>query len=136
MMGIFDRLRDAAERQATKRDYEDYIRDEEEAACSSGNYRQTAFKNTLPNRGWYTCPRCGKKFRASGMDVDHIVPQSCGGSNSIDNLPLLCAHCNRSKRADMSDSSRDQARRRSELNRQRKLEMEMLNNLSDEDLKL
>ena len=28
---------------------------------------------------------------------DHILPQSRGGTDHIENLQLLCSHCNRSK---------------------------------------
>lgn len=77
-MSFFDALRDLAERQQTARDYNAYVRDEEEAARNSSNYRQTAFANTPSKNGWYTCPKCGRKFRASGMDADHIIPQSRG----------------------------------------------------------
>ena len=133
-MGFFEALRDLAERQQTARDYNAYVREEEEAARKSSGYRGTAFANTPSNRGWYTCPRCGKKFRASGIDVDHIIPQSQGGDNSIDNLQLLCAHCNRSKQDDMSDAREDFIRRQMELNDQRKREREALRNLRDEDL--
>lgn len=63
-MGFFEALRDLAERQQTARDYNAYVREEEEAARKSSGYRGTAFANTPSNRGWYTCPRCGKKFRA------------------------------------------------------------------------
>ena len=31
------------------------------------------------------------------FEVDHVVPQSRGGGNHIDNLQLLCGHCNRIK---------------------------------------
>lgn len=61
------------------------------------NYRDIAKKSVGGNHGWYTCPHCGRKFRASQMDVDHIIPPSMGGMNTRENLQYLCPHCNRSK---------------------------------------
>ena len=31
------------------------------------------------------------------FEVDHVVPRSRGGSDHLENLQLLCAHCNRIK---------------------------------------
>jgi 5-methylcytosine-specific restriction endonuclease McrA len=31
------------------------------------------------------------------LQIDHMVPKSCGGSNRIDNLTLACASCNQKK---------------------------------------
>ena len=36
-------------------------------------------------------------FEFRHLEVDHIIPQSGGGTDHIDNLQLLCAHCNRMK---------------------------------------
>ena len=30
------------------------------------------------------------------MEVDHILPRSKGGTDHLDNLQLLCTHCNKS----------------------------------------
>lgn len=75
-----------------------------------GNYRDTYFDNNKSNHGWYTCVRCGKSFRKGDMDIDHIIPQSRGGSDNELNLQCLCVHCNRSKQADMDDSFSDLTR--------------------------
>ena len=29
--------------------------------------------------------------------ADHIIPQRAGGQDNVENLQLLCAHCNRVK---------------------------------------
>lgn len=42
------------------------------------------------------CAGCSKLLRGN-YDIDHVMPVSRGGSNSADNLQLLCGHCNRSK---------------------------------------
>lgn len=57
---------------------------------------------------WYRCAHCGKWCGRSGpdrvnipaserMEVDHIIPFSNGGLNSMSNLQPLCMPCNRSK---------------------------------------
>jgi len=76
-------------------------------------------------RDRFTCQHCGKigefiyrydkptvienprgiefeRYYYNGLDVisfeiDHIKPLSLGGDSNIDNLQLLCKHCNRSK---------------------------------------
>ena len=63
------------------------------------NYREKYFAANPSNHGWYTCALCGKKIRKADADVDHIIPQKHGGSDSLYNLQCLCKHCNRSKQA-------------------------------------
>ena len=62
-------------------------------------YRDAFFKDNKnqSNIGWYKCVRCGKSFRKGDVDIDHILPQSLGGSNHPDNLQCMCKSCNRSK---------------------------------------
>ena len=43
------------------------------------------------------CAGCGCHFEFRHLEVDHIVPQSKGGGDHLDNLQLLCGHCNRIK---------------------------------------
>lgn len=66
-----------------------------------GNYRDKWLENNESNRGWYTCVRCGKSVRKSGLDIDHIIPRSKGGGDSLFNLQPMCQSCNRSKRDDV-----------------------------------
>lgn len=65
------------------------------------NYRQN--KHVL--YGWQEggCNGCKVHFEYRHLEVDHIVPQSRGGTGHIENLQLLCASCNRIK------GDRDQA---------------------------
>ena len=79
-------------------------------------FRKAVLENTESNNGWYTCPRCGKKFRASGMQADHILPRSQGGLTVRSNGQMLCAHCNHSKQDNTKDTEADYARRKKELN--------------------
>ncbi|MFI3210576.1 MAG: HNH endonuclease signature motif containing protein [Peptostreptococcaceae bacterium] len=64
-------------------------------------YREDFFANNPSKNGWYTCVRCKKKLRKSDVDVDHIIPQSRGGSNRLNNLQPMCKSCNRSKKNDV-----------------------------------
>jgi 5-methylcytosine-specific restriction endonuclease McrA len=41
-------------------------------------------------RDEYKCGNCGS---TKNLDVHHIVPLSCGGSNELGNLKTLCRHC-------------------------------------------
>ena len=50
------------------------------------------------------CAGCRVAFPFRNMTIDHIVPQSKGGTDHIDNLQLLCGACNSLK------GNRDQAR--------------------------
>ena len=61
------------------------------------NYRKNYFDNHESNHGWHHCAECGKGIRKKGTDIDHIIPQHYGGSDSLWNLRATCPHCNRSK---------------------------------------
>ena len=59
------------------------------------NYR--THKHTLYGRQEGVCSGCRVMFPFRNMTVDHIVPQSRGGSDHIENLQLLCGACNSKK---------------------------------------
>lgn len=40
------------------------------------------------------CNGCENSYLFKDMTLDHIVPRSKGGTNKIENLQLLCHHCN------------------------------------------
>lgn len=81
----------------------------------SDTYRETGRNTFSQNNGWYTCVRCGKRFRWKDIDVDHIVPKSKGGMDSSYNLQAMCKHCNRSKGNRTDDTRKDLKRRRKEM---------------------
>lgn len=112
----------------TNEDILEILNDEDDEILSS-KYRKTALQNTDANYGWYTCPKCGKKFRASKMDADHIVPKSKGGDNSRYNLQLLCYHCNRSKNNKTDDTEEDLLRRYQEIQKQDAEDLAYLNRI-------
>jgi 5-methylcytosine-specific restriction endonuclease McrA len=41
-----------------------------------------------------TCQYCGKRFPASELSLDHIVPRTQGGGNSWQNIVCCCLRCN------------------------------------------
>ena len=59
------------------------------------NYR--THKHTLFGKQEGLCNGCKTQFPFRNMTVDHIVPQSQGGTDHEDNLQLLCGACNSTK---------------------------------------
>jgi 5-methylcytosine-specific restriction endonuclease McrA len=45
----------------------------------------------------YVCPMCRREFDLDDLEVDHIIPVSVGGPDTLDNLRLLCTKDNRKK---------------------------------------
>ena len=43
------------------------------------------------------CNGCRVEFPFRAFEVDHVIPRAGGGQDNIENLQLLCAHCNRVK---------------------------------------
>lgn len=126
-MGFFDGFMKGIQDNQSNKEIIKMYHDLEE---HDNNYRKKAFENTESNHGWYTCSKCGRSFRKSDMDVDHIMPKSLGGSNSRYNLQVLCVHCNRSKQNDIADTYDDLKRREKELKQQDKEDLQFLNSLS------
>ena len=59
------------------------------------NYRKN--KHVLFGQQEGRCNGCETEFPYRIMEVDHIIPRSRGGTDHMDNLQLLCSHCNRIK---------------------------------------
>lgn len=56
------------------------------------NKKRTVMQKTLGR-----CFYCNEKFPASMITIDHFIPKSKGGTNSIDNLVPACRDCNHDK---------------------------------------
>jgi hypothetical protein len=53
--------------------------------------RQTVFERDAGR-----CVECGSNFE---LQFDHVIPVAMGGANTVENLQLLCAPCNKAKGA-------------------------------------
>src|SRR5690606_31916768 len=69
------------------------------------NAKLRALKGSFTAEDWsalkarydYRCLCCGRREPEIVLSVDHVVPISLGGSNTIDNIQPLCKPCNSSK---------------------------------------
>ena len=59
------------------------------------NYRKN--KHVLFGQQEGRCAGCRMDFPFKIFEVDHVIPQSRGGTDHLENLQLLCPHCNRIK---------------------------------------
>ena len=69
--------------------------DAEQQQLRLPNYR--VHKNTLYGTQEGYCNGCQRHFEIRNLTVDHIKPQTAGGTDHIGNLQLLCAACNSTK---------------------------------------
>ncbi len=51
-------------------------------------------RRNIFERDQHTCQYCAKKLPKSELSIDHVIPQSKGGSDSWENLVLACLKCN------------------------------------------
>jgi CRISPR-associated endonuclease Csn1 len=73
---------------------------EELRASSSGKIRKSDLRRYKQiQRQNSQCLYCGTTLIFESCQLDHIVPQSDGGSNREENLVAVCTHCNKSKNA-------------------------------------
>jgi 5-methylcytosine-specific restriction endonuclease McrA len=68
------------------------IYSDEERKARKASYEK---RRRIEQRG--KCANCHKKLTAP--QIDHVLPVSRGGSNTDDNVQLLCGFCNRRKHA-------------------------------------
>ena len=59
------------------------------------NYRKN--KHVIFGQQEGRCAGCRMDFPFKIFEVDHVIPQARGGTDHLDNLQLLCPHCNRIK---------------------------------------
>ena len=51
-------------------------------------------KEHSPKKSFYTCHYCGDRLHNNNRTLDHIIPQSQGGSDHYTNLVFCCNECN------------------------------------------
>jgi hypothetical protein len=51
----------------------------------------------IMERDGFRCCICGRTAKETKLEVDHRIPVSKGGTDSLDNLWTLCKDCNRGK---------------------------------------
>jgi hypothetical protein len=66
---------------------------------SANRYISEATQNQVRQRAKSLCEYChaSEQWQYVSFTVDHVIPLTKGGANSIDNLALACFHCNRQK---------------------------------------
>ena len=74
-------------------------------------YNSINIKNALYGEQGGDCNGCGTHFEKQHLTVDHIIAQSKGGTDHIENLQLLCGNCN-SVKGDRRDGIFDGEARR------------------------
>ncbi len=67
------------------------------AGCGGELSKDIVQRLTKLQRGLCAC--CGTDLKKSGHHLDHQMPLALGGSNTDDNMQLLCPSCNSSKHA-------------------------------------
>jgi len=60
-------------------------------------YNSPANKKHLYGEQAGNCAGCGHHFQVQHLEVDHIISRKKGGADHLENLQLLCPHCNRTK---------------------------------------
>lgn len=49
------------------------------------------------SRDGCVCTYCGDQLEVSQVTVDHLIPETRGGEDSVENLVVACAPCNKDK---------------------------------------
>ena len=86
--------RDEALRDALRRQIEAELQEQEAARKKRSRYIPSHVKQAVWERDNGQCVFCGSD---EDLHFDHDLPHSKGGSNTVENIQILCASCNLSK---------------------------------------
>lgn len=64
--------------------------------CATNPKRVSKFRDQVLERDQHHCRYCGS---GGYLHLDHVIPKSRGGKNTLDNLVAACPKCNYKKRA-------------------------------------
>lgn len=85
------------ERLPPKREDLDLTDEPTRGATTYRTYRTRDNMDYLYGKQRGICNGCGNHYHAKDLDFDHIIPQVADGSDELENLQLLCGHCNSTK---------------------------------------
>ena len=85
-------------------------------------------------RDGFTCQYCGRKVPQVELEVDHILPVTAGGSDSLDNLWAACIDCNTGKAGKIISKGQDNEAltERIKFLQNRRSALRKINSLADE----
>lgn len=73
---------------------------------AAGQDAAAVLRLRIQREGWADCANCPARCLPSAVDVDHITPLSKGGTDTPDNVQVLCRPCHKAKtRVDMGYSA-------------------------------
>ena len=87
-----------------------YPYDTENTACGHRIRRKSYSdkdRKTIYNKSGGRCELCGQRLALENMTLDHIVPLSMGGEDSMENLQAACFACNQFKSNILPDDFMD-----------------------------
>lgn len=85
----------------------------------------------------FTCQYCGHSPPAVVLELDHIIPRSKGGPDSIDNYITACFECNRGKGKHTLDVTPETIEAKRKLLKEKRLQLKAFTRLiekQEEDL--